>query len=672
MAIAFGGSARLYALEEFTLKCIADAPMYGHPQERDLNWGANTRMRIKDYQGIVFLQFDFSSLRAEDIEADLFERDLCINSMAVPLTPEGTGDLLRLEGRFSRRVDPDVDLRLDGGPLGGRCRLQARLGLHGTIPFSATLDLEGLDVAAATRWAAWFVGEEVPAGGRLDVRAELDGALAEGTVPAIQGRLSLHQAWYGESAFFDAEIHGEVREGALQVFRASFSSGKDRVELAKARVIQGEQGFELAVEKLDGRVQGETLALEEPLHMRLLPDGNLEVPPVHLLVAGGEVFLEGRTGPMGTAQWRATVHDVEAAELHRFFPPGSSARAVDWKGLRLIVKGEGPLTAPRMRLEIAAERVQAPEGITADHLDLSARLVHSRLEVERCSFQLGEQGEVSLTARAVLSEEAPYGMPLSYEAKTDLRGIPFSLFHRLGAPLDGLAGALAAKAALSGDGKNTSATLEWKVRAEGYPKALLSVLPPTPGEGPPSWFSEGRCAWSAEGLRVESCTLGGPLGSCSITGSAPVLLAVGAGGVPRPSLEPERPVQARVELTGVALGPLFQEASLSGELSGTMELSGTVADPKAHFAFEVPEIGAPPLPVHRFVVNGLVSGGVLQVKELLLAREEVPVLKGTLSMGPAEAGRAALGLPGPKTPFQADLSVPDIDEPWDDLDFAMM
>ncbi len=47
------------------------------------------------------VSFDFSPLRADDIEADLFERDLCINSMAVPLTPEGTGDLLDPTGGLS-------------------------------------------------------------------------------------------------------------------------------------------------------------------------------------------------------------------------------------------------------------------------------------------------------------------------------------------------------------------------------------------------------------------------------------------------------------------------------------------------------------------------------------------------------------------------------------------
>ena len=45
------------------LDCIADAPMYGYPAEADQNYGAHQTPRVKDYQGIPFMQFDFQGLQ---------------------------------------------------------------------------------------------------------------------------------------------------------------------------------------------------------------------------------------------------------------------------------------------------------------------------------------------------------------------------------------------------------------------------------------------------------------------------------------------------------------------------------------------------------------------------------------------------------------------------------
>ena len=45
------------------LDCIADAPMYGYSSEADLNYGAHQTPRVKDYQGIPFMQFDFAGLQ---------------------------------------------------------------------------------------------------------------------------------------------------------------------------------------------------------------------------------------------------------------------------------------------------------------------------------------------------------------------------------------------------------------------------------------------------------------------------------------------------------------------------------------------------------------------------------------------------------------------------------
>ncbi|HUU28561.1 MAG TPA: fibronectin type III domain-containing protein [archaeon] len=106
------------AAEEYTLKCTADAPMYGHPEEKDLNWGSSTRMRIKDYQGIPFLQFDFSALRGmRAVSCTLFVRSVSgqsafctdiISTIAVPWY-EGTrsGSYETGASCFSRRVWPD-------------------------------------------------------------------------------------------------------------------------------------------------------------------------------------------------------------------------------------------------------------------------------------------------------------------------------------------------------------------------------------------------------------------------------------------------------------------------------------------------------------------------------------------------------------------------------------
>ena len=59
LMILLGWVQSLWASEFYTLDCIADAPMYGYSTEADLNYGTRQHMRIKDYQGIPFLQFEF-------------------------------------------------------------------------------------------------------------------------------------------------------------------------------------------------------------------------------------------------------------------------------------------------------------------------------------------------------------------------------------------------------------------------------------------------------------------------------------------------------------------------------------------------------------------------------------------------------------------------------------
>lgn len=106
------------AVEEHTLKCTADAPMYGYTEEADLNWGAAQRMRIKDYQGIPFLQFDFKSLRGKravsctlHVRAVEGQSAFCtdiISTIAVPwYEGHSNGSAETGASCFTRRVWPD-------------------------------------------------------------------------------------------------------------------------------------------------------------------------------------------------------------------------------------------------------------------------------------------------------------------------------------------------------------------------------------------------------------------------------------------------------------------------------------------------------------------------------------------------------------------------------------
>ncbi len=106
------------ATERVRLDCVADAPMYGHPQEKELNWGAASTMRIKDYQGIAFMQFDFEAVRGKKaVSCTLFvtsqdgEIAFCtdlISTIAVPWH-EGTGNGSFENGSstYTHRVWPD-------------------------------------------------------------------------------------------------------------------------------------------------------------------------------------------------------------------------------------------------------------------------------------------------------------------------------------------------------------------------------------------------------------------------------------------------------------------------------------------------------------------------------------------------------------------------------------
>ncbi|MBN2289767.1 MAG: DUF4091 domain-containing protein, partial [Candidatus Glassbacteria bacterium] len=105
------------AEEFFTLECIADAPMYGYTSEADLNWGGRTYMRIKDYQGIPFMQFEFDFLRGTrvvsctlfvySVTSFAFDTDI-ISTIAVPWY-EGTKDGEAEVGTscYNYRVYPD-------------------------------------------------------------------------------------------------------------------------------------------------------------------------------------------------------------------------------------------------------------------------------------------------------------------------------------------------------------------------------------------------------------------------------------------------------------------------------------------------------------------------------------------------------------------------------------
>jgi len=104
--------------QTFNLPCIADAPMNGHSSEQDLNWGADARMRLKDYQGIPFIQFDFSAVRGmQAVSCTLFVKSadgqyaFCtdIISTIAAAWYEGTSDGVSQDGAstFSRRVWPD-------------------------------------------------------------------------------------------------------------------------------------------------------------------------------------------------------------------------------------------------------------------------------------------------------------------------------------------------------------------------------------------------------------------------------------------------------------------------------------------------------------------------------------------------------------------------------------
>ncbi len=101
-----------------TLLCTADAAMNGHPQEQDLSFGGSATMRLKDYQGIPFLGFDFSRLRGRQaLSCTLYVRSadgeeaFCTDLISTIAFPWRAG---RLSGDsepgasvFSRRVWPD-------------------------------------------------------------------------------------------------------------------------------------------------------------------------------------------------------------------------------------------------------------------------------------------------------------------------------------------------------------------------------------------------------------------------------------------------------------------------------------------------------------------------------------------------------------------------------------
>lgn len=111
-------SSSTLAGQPYTLPCIADAAMNGHSSERDLNWGASARMRLKDYQGIPFLQFDFSAVRGmRAVSCTLFVKSVdgqfafCTDIISTIAAPwyEGTstGSYQNGASTYTRRVWPD-------------------------------------------------------------------------------------------------------------------------------------------------------------------------------------------------------------------------------------------------------------------------------------------------------------------------------------------------------------------------------------------------------------------------------------------------------------------------------------------------------------------------------------------------------------------------------------
>jgi len=119
MLFSFTALSSALAGQTFTLPCIADAAMNGHSSERDLNWGADARMRLKDYQGIPFLQFDFSPVRGmAAVSCTLFVRSVdgqfafCTDIISTIAASwyEGTSNGSYQDGAstFTRRVWPDT------------------------------------------------------------------------------------------------------------------------------------------------------------------------------------------------------------------------------------------------------------------------------------------------------------------------------------------------------------------------------------------------------------------------------------------------------------------------------------------------------------------------------------------------------------------------------------
>jgi len=118
VSLLIAASGATLAGQPYTLPCIADAAMNGHSGEKDFNYGAATRMRLKDYQGIPFLQFDFSAVRGmRAVSCTLFVKSsdgqfaFCTDIISTIAAPwyEGTSTGSYQDGAstYTRRVWPD-------------------------------------------------------------------------------------------------------------------------------------------------------------------------------------------------------------------------------------------------------------------------------------------------------------------------------------------------------------------------------------------------------------------------------------------------------------------------------------------------------------------------------------------------------------------------------------
>jgi len=107
----------LKAQEFYTLDCIADAPMYGYPSEADQNYGGKHNIRIKDYQGIPFMQFEFEDLRGtqvvsctlfvNSVTSFAFETDIISTIMAPWYEGTKDGEIEVGASCYNYRVYPD-------------------------------------------------------------------------------------------------------------------------------------------------------------------------------------------------------------------------------------------------------------------------------------------------------------------------------------------------------------------------------------------------------------------------------------------------------------------------------------------------------------------------------------------------------------------------------------